>query len=232
MKVLAQLCLLASITVGCSALQCYVCEDISGEEGGCGDIDGKGELTTCPEDKARGCYISTMVKEGKTETLRGCSAVTDEARYKCDEHFTSTMSFRFCNCHGDSCNEDFDTAGGPQLSCYQCSSAVDNATNCGEAAPADNFKKACPYDQRKGCSISKTTIRDEIVYTRECSNLADPSLYKCDNGHNGITTMKYCNCHGDNCNRDWDAAAAPSGSDASHLTASLFVFGIIVAHFV
>ena len=29
-----------------------------------------------------------------------------------------------------------------------------------------------------------------------------------------VQTMKYCNCHGDNCNKDWDAAAAPaSGSE-------------------
>ena len=29
-----------------------------------------------------------------------------------------------------------------------------------------------------------------------------------------MQTMKYCNCHGDNCNKDWDAAAAPaSGSE-------------------
>ena len=31
-----------------------------------------------------------MVKDGRTTTLRGCSAVTDEARYKCEEHMTST----------------------------------------------------------------------------------------------------------------------------------------------
>ena len=33
-----------------------------------------------------------------------------------------------------------------------------------------------------------------------------------------LQTMKYCNCHGDNCNKDWDAAAAPSsGSDVRFL---------------
>ena len=29
--------------------------------------------------------------------------------------------------------------------------------------------------------------------------------------------MKYCNCHGDNCNRDWDAAAPGSGSEVRML---------------
>ena len=32
----------------------------------------------------------SVVKDGRTTTLRGCSAVTDEARYKCEEHMTST----------------------------------------------------------------------------------------------------------------------------------------------
>ena len=27
-----------------------------------------------------------------------------------------------------------------------------------------------------------------------------------------MQTMKYCNCHGNNCNKDWDAAAAPASS--------------------
>jgi len=189
-----------------------------------------GELQTCPADKALGCYISTMVKDGRTTTLRGCSAVTDEARYTCQEHMTSTTSFRFCNCHGDSCNENYDTAGGPKLSCYQCSSAADNATVCGEAAPADNFKKDCPFNKRKGCTISKTTIRDVTEYTRECSAVANPNSYKCDNANSGITTLKYCNCHGDNCNRDWDAAAP--GSHASRLVACFFVFGVIATHLV
>ena len=42
-----------------------------------------------------------MVKEGRTTTLRGCSAVTDEARYTCQEHMTSTTV-----CDGDEEEED------------------------------------------------------------------------------------------------------------------------------
>merc|ERR1719167_1355347 len=68
MQVITQI-LLGFITVGCSALQCWVCEDVSGEEGGCGDIDMKGELKTCPDEKALGCYISTYTSKANLSTV-------------------------------------------------------------------------------------------------------------------------------------------------------------------
>merc|ERR1712107_894063 len=103
MQVITKLLLLGFITVGCSALQCWVCEDVSGEEGGCGDIDMKGELKTCPDEKSLGCYISTYTSKGKSVNSRGCSPATDPSRYKCDEHITSTTSLRSCLCKGDGC---------------------------------------------------------------------------------------------------------------------------------
>jgi len=231
MQVITKLLLLGLITVGCSALQCWVCEDVSGEEGGCGDIDMKGELKTCPDEKALGCYISTYTSKGKSVNSRGCSPATDPSRYKCDEHITSTTSLRSCLCKGDGCNENYDTAGGPKLSCYQCSSAEANATVCGETV-TDNFMKACPFNKRKGCTISKATIMAETVYTRECSTVAAASAYKCDDQSNGPTGLKYCNCHGDNCNKDWTTAAPGSGADASHVATRLIVLACVLTYFV
>ena len=50
-----------------------------------------------------------MVKDGRTTTLRGCSAVTDEARYKCEEHMTSTT---VCDADEEEDDKDNDAVDG------------------------------------------------------------------------------------------------------------------------
>ena len=42
-------------------------------------------------------------------------------------------------------------------------------------------------------NLISATIGAETVYTRECSDLADPNSYKCDDGQSGITVdLHFC----------------------------------------
>lgn len=205
MNTLLQLALLLP-SLGAAALQCYICEDVFGGDQGCSATDMPGNLADCPADRDMGCYISQVASGSTVVFIRGCTAVKAEAEFVCQDHNSGTQHIRFCNCKGDGCNKDFDTAAGPSLQCYVCNSATGANNSCTSDVPGD--LKDCPFNRRKGCTISTSTFGTETVFERQCSEQADPGAYTCaDIGSHG-QGMHYCNCKGAACNKDWDTAQA------------------------
>lgn len=220
MNFLIEVLLLASCLLGASGLKCWVCEDLWGSGESCASLDLKGNLTDCNQEESQGCFLS-QVETGTSETeyIRGCTGVTEETAYKCQDVHSGNMHLRSCLCKGNGCNADFDTAAGPALQCYQCSSS--NASLCGPDVTGDPTN--CPYEKRKGCSISKTTSTSTgvIFFDRACTEQSDPANYKCDTSTGHGIDMKYCNCHGTNCNQNFDTAAPTFTGKASTLLLSL-----------
>ena len=54
---------------------------------------------------------------------------------------------------------------------------------------SEQTKHILPTYRCMNCTqdLISATIGAETVYTRECSDLADPNSYKCDDGQSGIT---------------------------------------------
>ena len=69
--------------------------------------------------------FAVLMGDDKTVVTRGCTALENEDLYKCDMHTAGNQAsgngdkrktspfqvFTFCNCHGNGCNKDWDTAG-------------------------------------------------------------------------------------------------------------------------
>ena len=60
---------------------------------------------------------------------------------------------------------------------------------------SEQTKHILPTYRCMNCTqnLISATIGAETVYTRECSDLADPNSYKCDDGQSGITVdLHFC----------------------------------------
>jgi len=152
-----------------------------------------------------GCYIiKTMLNEKSTLT-RGCTGLSDESLYKCDTHKAGSYEYTSCNCHGDGCNEDWNTAGeASALECYECNS-MDAKGSCSDTVPGELSRCRPGF---KGCFISTATYGTDVAFERGCTEISDENLYKCqtmDDNH-GNDALHYCNCHGSGCNKDWSSA--------------------------
>merc|ERR1719186_8765 len=210
LKMIFQVSLALSFLSAAHGLQCYVCESIMGNE--CDDTaDKPGELQDCPADRQNGCFISEVGigHSGKSTVTRGCTALDNEDAYKCEVHTVGTNAFTFCNCHGEKCNKDWEFAAGPGIKCYNCNSA-----NEGEAGKCDETNAGalaeCPIEKRKGCYISKATYGKDTVFERGCTEVTDPTEYVCKNIGNNGQGLHYCNCHGDECNKNFGNSGAES----------------------
>merc|ERR1712002_865101 len=184
-----------------AGLKCYVCDSITGDS--CDDTsDRPGKLQICPQDRNAGCFMSEVIAgEGKTTVSKGCTALDDDEMYKCEVHTVGGHAFTFCNCHGDECNKDWGTAAGPKIKCYVCDSLSEK---CDDNYPGS--LKECPIESRKGCFISKASYGDTTAYERGCSEASDPSLFGCKDISHNNQELHFCNCHGDECNKNWDSA--------------------------
>ena len=122
--------------------------------------------------------IEEMAGGTKSIVTRGCSALQVETDYKCEVHQSgawdgayvsitnssdldghqrfinvlpaSLQTFTMCNCHGDECNKDWETASPPAISCYACESGEGGCSDT-ETGP----QVECPINMRRGCYISK-----------------------------------------------------------------------------
>jgi len=210
-RVQLQVFILFSLFLGTYGLQCYVCESLSGDETSCATEDNPGNMTTCPDDRSQGCFLTQTSSASGTIDIRGCTDVTDEEQYKCVEHLAGETKYTSCLCHGDGCNLNFDSAAGEKLKCYTCN-ALNNVTLCGPEYPGE--LKECPFSKRRGCTISVAMDgKGGKVYDRQCSELTDPSRYTCQNIEHAGEGLHYCNCHGEGCNKDFDTAARPPTPD-------------------
>jgi len=224
MKVLIQVVLVLPLFLHCEALSCWQCLDMAGEEGSCADSGEQGKEFSCPSN-ATGCYINQITSHDVSKTLRDCAYATDPASFKCDVHQASHMMIRMCLCKGDKCNADFDTAAGPALQCYDCNSSTGDKDCTDENTnPPDTYLKNCPFERRQGCSISRSRMgssADEVTI-RECTDQANPEQYACNTYESHGNSLKYCNCHGNKCNQNWDTAA-PGSSGVSQLLPSVLL---------
>jgi len=188
-------------------LQCYKCDSAVDGLDACNDSPSNmGELVTCPPQEAKGCFIGeVLMGDDKTVVTRGCTALENEDLYKCDMHTAGNQVFTFCNCHGNGCNKDWDTAGEKSsLECYQCNSVEDEA-GCSDTVTGE-LERCGPGD--KGCFISRATYGSDVAFERGCTEVSDENLYKCqtvEDSHGG-NALHFCNCHGSACNKDWTSA--------------------------
>jgi len=188
------------------ALQCYQCDSaINGIEACDDSSEHKGELINCPAEESRGCYIVETILGEKSTVARGCTSLEDESKYICDTHKAGSYVYTSCNCHGDGCNEDWNSAGqSSALECYECNT-MDNEEGCSDTASGE-LTRCGPGD--KGCFISRATYGADVAYERGCTEISDESLYKCQTvtDNHGDNALHYCNCHGTGCNKDWSSA--------------------------
>merc|ERR1712215_66670 len=187
------------------ALQCYKCDSIvSGDD--CNDsAENPGQLTECPENENKGCFISEVLAGETAVVTRGCTGLDSEDEYKCEVHIAGEHALTFCNCHGDECNKDWSSAAGPGIKCYNCNSVEEgNAGQCDETHPG--ALEECPIERRKGCFISKATYGGSTVFERGCTEVTDPAEYLCRNVQGNGDTLHYCNCLDSECNKNWDSA--------------------------
>jgi len=213
-NMILKLSLALTLITAAQGFQCYVCESIIAGE--CNNSDKPGQLQDCPENEQNGCFISEITTSNNISVTKGCTSLSDENQYKCEIHTVGTHEFVFCNCHGEGCNKNWGSASGPALKCYTCNSASE-----GDAGKCDatNFGALvqCPIEKRKGCYMSQAKYGSDSVFERGCTEVTDPSLYVCqDIGKNG-QDLHYCNCHGDECNKSWDSAAAGTGSSGAEI---------------
>jgi len=216
-----------------TALQCYQCDSsVDGPEACNDDAASSGNEVTCEPSESAGCFIVEVIKGETADVTRGCTGITNEELYKCSAHEVGQQFFTACNCHGDRCNSDWETAGdsvGNPLECFECTSIGSEDGNCSDTQPGGKMRCG-PADT--GCFISKSTLGDsKVVMERGCTRAPCEDRFKCetvDDGHGG-TQLQYCNCHGSGCNENWNTAA-PTGSPAgvTHPTKVLLFFLAIV----
>lgn len=158
-----------------------------------------------------------MIKGEEADVTRGCTGIKNEELYKCTSHEVGQQFFTACNCHGDRCNSDWETAGDTManpLECYECTSIGPESGNCSDTQPGGKIRCG-PGDT--GCFISKSTVGDKVVMERGCTSTDCADRFKCetvDDGHGG-NQLQYCNCHGTGCNENFDTAASTdNGSPA------------------
>merc|ERR1711935_129559 len=199
-----------------SALQCYECLGVTGEGNQCDEEGLKGELKDCAATENNGCFISKLIENGHSIVTRGCTGLSNEDLYKCDRTQAGpNHAFQSCNCHGDGCNADWDSASGPSLQCYVC-----NSIN-GECDDSKSGTlQECPIFTNKGCFLSHVTYEGTSVFERGCTTVTNEADYKCEDiAKNKDQDLHYCNCHGEGCNKDWSTA----GGNISQTTSVLFV---------
>jgi len=187
-----------------SGLQCYVCDSVKPGDNCDDSEENPGQLQDCPAEANSGCFIGEVIAgEEHVVVQRGCIALQNEDEYKCEVKTVGGHAYTFCNCHGDGCNEDWDTAAGPAIKCYVCDSAYEE-TQCDESHPGE--LEQCGIDQRRGCFMSAATYGDLTVFERGCSEASDPALFVCKDINRNGQELHFCNCHGEGCNKDWDSA--------------------------
>jgi len=187
------------------AKQCYDCNSLSGS---CTiDGDSPGQLVTCPEDRAAGCFIDQMLT-GEDEHLKvvvakGCTGEHNPDGFKCSTNGVGSHEMTFCNCEADGCNKGWTTAAGPPVKCYQCDSTQ------GTCSDTDyGTLEECPLQERQGCFISRATYGTDTAYERGCTAVTNPAEYVCQDIGKENQGLHYCNCHGDGCNQNWSTAGA------------------------
>merc|ERR1711936_304973 len=95
------------------------------------------------------------------------------------------------------------------LQCYSCDSTT---SNCDATSDKPGDITTCPAERGASCFISQTVgglggSTDSITVRRGCS--ADPGPDKCEEHRAPSLFFTFCNCHGDECNKDWSKAAGP-----------------------
>jgi len=92
-------------------LKCYSCNSLASPDG-C-STESSGEMVECPIEKMKGCFISNVFTNGESKAFeRGCTGLTIEEEYTCQDMIHDGHELHFCNCHGEGCNLNWETAGG------------------------------------------------------------------------------------------------------------------------
>jgi len=95
------------------------------------------------------------------------------------------------------------------LQCYTCESIGDQ--DCDASAEKPGKLDTCPENKQAGCFISEiVTGVDKVVVSKGCTALDREDEYKCEIHRAGTHIFTFCNCHGDECNKDWGSAAGPA----------------------
>ena len=55
--------------------------------------------------------LFSVTSGGLAAFERGCTEVSDESKYTCQQVEQGGHNLHYCNCHGSGCNEDWTTAG-------------------------------------------------------------------------------------------------------------------------
>jgi len=218
-----EIILIIALTMsGATALQCYECDSsVDGIEACNDEAASRGELITCPPEESAGCFIVEVLRGETADLTRGCTGITNEELYKCMSHEIGQQYFTACNCHGNECNSDWETAGDTyenHLECFECSSIGfddEPGGNCSDTE-AGGKVRCGPGDT--GCFISKSSSSGSDVVTMErgCTSVPCEDRFKCEtlDDSQGGTQLEYCNCHGAGCNENWDTANSGNGSGA------------------
>jgi len=202
-----------------TALKCYQCDSsVDGTDACNDDPANRGELKDCDPSESAGCYIVEVIKGETADVTRGCTGITNEELYKCSAHEVGNQFFTACNCHGEGCNSDWDTAGDTvenPLECYECTSIGfddEPGGNCSDTHPGGKMRCGPGHT---GCFISQSSSSNSKVVTMErgCTMTPCEDRFKCetlDDAHGG-TQLRYCNCHGSGCNENWNTADTSPG---------------------
>jgi len=219
-----------------TALQCYQCDSTTDGPEACNDDPAnRGELKTCPPEQNAGCFIIEIIKgELDADVIRGCTDIKNEELYKCSAHEVGQHFYTACNCHGDGCNSDWESAGDTYtkaLECYECTSIGyddEPGGNCSDSQPGGKMRCGPGHT---GCFISKSTSAkgDVVTMERGCTMTPCEDRFKCQTlDSQGGTELQYCNCHGSGCNENWDTAGSSGGSSAGGLRPMEMIFLALV----
>jgi len=69
------------------------------------------------------------------------------------------------------------------------------------------------------------------VFERGCTEITDPALFTCKDINKNGQNLRYCNCHGDECNADWNSANDGSNDTKKISISALLLMFVIITHF-
>ena len=107
------------------------------------------------------------------------------------------------------------TQQGPSLKCYSCTSEGGNTcdmSNVGELIE-------CPGESVCMISVFSENGKDDLLQ-RTCASHDHGMEVKCGTTETDTTSLKFCNCDQDGCNRDWVTAGSTTTTLSSTTSVS------------
>jgi len=144
---------------------------------------------------------------------------------KCDNNTFDGINIHICECRGDLCNKNFQTAddGGDHtdppsdtIKCYQCDSNEDDCSTT-------NFGQQIDCPAVDGCLISYETNKlGPNTYLRDCAGEEPRATGKeeCQRTDTDNMELRYCVCMTDLCNEDWQQAGSTTVQPEDTTTSS------------